>query len=57
MNPTKDQAVYGYGSITWKDRMEKYKKKHNEKLRVAVEDDGDGDGQSEDHIPGLPKYV
>ena len=57
MNPTKDQAVYGYGSITWKDRMEKYKKKHNEKLRVAVEDDGDGGGQSEDHIPGLPKYV
>ncbi|KAJ8557370.1 hypothetical protein K7X08_002995 [Anisodus acutangulus] len=31
MVPQKDVALYGYGSVAWKDRMEDWKKKQNEK--------------------------
>ncbi|CAE6093284.1 unnamed protein product [Arabidopsis arenosa] len=46
MVPQKDLAVYGYGSVAWKDRMEEWKRKQNEKYQV-VKHDGDsslGDG-------------
>ncbi|XLS86009.1 hypothetical protein HN51_036175 [Arachis hypogaea] len=36
MDPKKDLAFYGYGSVAWKERMEEWKKKHNEKLEVAL---------------------
>ncbi|KAF7821973.1 cellulose synthase A catalytic subunit 2 [UDP-forming]-like isoform X1 [Senna tora] len=32
MDPKKDLAVYGYGSVTWKERMEEWRKKQIEKL-------------------------
>lgn len=35
MVPKKDIAVYGYGSVAWKDRMEEWKIKQNEKLQVV----------------------
>ncbi|KAM7253382.1 hypothetical protein ACFE04_026000 [Oxalis oulophora] len=47
MDPKKDLAVYGYGTVAWKERMEEWKKKQNEKLEVVkhqtgnVGDDGD----------------
>ncbi|XP_062148403.1 cellulose synthase A catalytic subunit 6 [UDP-forming] [Alnus glutinosa] len=43
MAPKKDIAVYGYGSVAWKDRMEDWKKRQNDKLQV-VKHQGDGDG-------------
>ena len=46
MVPQKDLAVYGYGSVAWKDRMEEWKRKQTEKFQV-VRHDGDstlGDG-------------
>ncbi|GFP80167.1 probable cellulose synthase a catalytic subunit 9 [UDP-forming] [Phtheirospermum japonicum] len=34
MDPKKDLAVYGYGTVAWKERMEEWKKKQSEKLQV-----------------------
>lgn len=54
MVPKKDIALYGYGSVAWKDRMEDWKKKQNDKLQVVKhqgDDDGGnsgGNGQDED---------
>nr|AIA61439.1 cellulose synthase [Boehmeria nivea] len=54
MDPKKDLAVYGYGSVAWKDRMEEWRKKQNEKLQVVKHEGGDGGGvDGED--PDLPK--
>ncbi|WJZ83638.1 hypothetical protein VitviT2T_003304 [Vitis vinifera] len=52
MDPSKDLAAYGYGSVAWKERMENWKQKQ-EKLQVMNENggkdwDNDGDG------PDLP---
>lgn len=56
MVPKKDISVYGYGSVAWKDRMEEWKKKQNDKLQV-VKHEGDGGcgnvGGKEDD-PDLP---
>ncbi|XP_073142642.1 cellulose synthase A catalytic subunit 6 [UDP-forming]-like [Henckelia pumila] len=46
MDPNKDLAVYGYGTIAWKERMEEWKKKQNDRLQM-VEHQGDD--------PDLPK--
>ncbi|KAL7128256.1 hypothetical protein ABFS83_14G303900 [Erythranthe nasuta] len=35
MDPKKDLAVYGYGTVAWKERMEEWKKKQNNKLQVV----------------------
>lgn len=35
MVPEKDLALYGYGSVAWKDRMEEWKKRQNAKLQVV----------------------
>ncbi|XP_040945838.1 cellulose synthase A catalytic subunit 6 [UDP-forming]-like [Gossypium hirsutum] len=43
MVPKKDIAVYGYGSVAWKDRMEEWKKRQNDKLQV-VKHEGGNDG-------------
>ncbi|KAM5577673.1 cellulose synthase A catalytic subunit 2 [UDP-forming]-like [Rosa sericea] len=43
MVPKKDISVYGYGSVAWKDRMEEWKKKQNDKLQV-VKHEGDNGG-------------
>ncbi|XP_013611243.1 PREDICTED: cellulose synthase A catalytic subunit 6 [UDP-forming]-like [Brassica oleracea var. oleracea] len=50
MVPQKDLAVYGYGSVAWKDRMEEWKRKQNEKLEV-VKHEGDPDFEDGDDIP------
>ncbi|KAM0971429.1 hypothetical protein ACFX13_019628 [Malus domestica] len=58
MVPKKDIAVYGYGSVAWKDRMEEWKKKQNEKLQVVkhegVSDGGNCGGNDELDDSDLP---
>ncbi|KAG2711664.1 hypothetical protein I3760_04G087300 [Carya illinoinensis] len=58
MVPKKDLAVYGYGSVAWKDRMEDWKKRQNDKLQV-VKHQGDNNGgfsggNELDDYPELP---
>ncbi|PKI70317.1 hypothetical protein CRG98_009283 [Punica granatum] len=43
MAPQKDIAVYGYGSVAWKARMDEWKKKNGDKLQV-VKHQGGSDG-------------
>ncbi|XP_022856087.1 cellulose synthase A catalytic subunit 2 [UDP-forming]-like [Olea europaea var. sylvestris] len=43
MVPEKDIALYGYGSVAWKDRMEEWKKRQSGKLQV-IKHQGDIDG-------------
>jgi cellulose synthase A len=52
MDPSKDLAAYGYGSVAWKERMESWKQKQD-KLQMMNDNSGkdwdyDGDG------PDLP---
>lgn len=56
MDPKKDLAVYGYGTVAWKERMEDWKKKQNDKLQVVKHGGkgGDNDGDELDD-PDLPK--
>lgn len=48
MVPKKNVAVYGYGSVAWKDRVAKWKKRQNEKLMVGhynqINDGEESDG-------------
>jgi len=55
LDPKKDSAVYGYGTVAWKERMEEWKKKQNERLQVVKHDRG-SDGQEPDDAD-LPTYV
>ncbi|KAH7520772.1 cellulose synthase A catalytic subunit 2 [UDP-forming] [Ziziphus jujuba] len=57
MVPKKDIAVYGYGSVAWKDRMEEWKKKQGDKLQVVKhqgENDGGNFGGNDLGDPDLP---
>ncbi|GFS37494.1 cellulose synthase 6 [Actinidia rufa] len=56
MDPKKDLAVYGYGTVAWKDRMDDWKRKQNDKLQV-VRHEGDSGNNSGDDLddPDLPK--
>lgn len=47
MDPKKDLAVYGYGTVAWKERMEEWKKKQNEKLQVIKHQGGNGGGNND----------
>ncbi|XP_057532055.1 cellulose synthase A catalytic subunit 5 [UDP-forming]-like [Amaranthus tricolor] len=56
MDPKKDLAVYGYGSVAWKDRMEDWKKRQGDKLQIIKHQGENGNydgGEPED--PDLPK--
>lgn len=59
MAPEKDITLYGYGSVAWKDKMEKWRKKQNEKLQVVkhhgASDGGDFGGDELDDSD-LPMY-
>lgn len=52
MDPKKDLAVYGYGSVAWKDRMEEWRKRQSDKLQVVKHQGGNGDDLDD---PDLPK--
>jgi len=55
MDPKKDLAVYGYGSVAWKHRMEEWKKRQNDKLQVVKHQGEDGGNYDEPEDPDLPK--
>ncbi|KAG4984077.1 hypothetical protein AAZX31_10G211800 [Glycine max] len=57
MDPKKDLAVYGYGSVAWKERMEEWKKRQNEKIEVVKHEGGNDGGKNGDELddPDLPK--
>ncbi|KAE8100408.1 hypothetical protein FH972_018308 [Carpinus fangiana] len=54
LDPKKDLAVYGYGTVAWKERMEEWKKKQNEKLQVVKHQGGDGGGNYDGDEPDDP---
>ena len=47
MVPEKDIALYGYGSVAWKDRMEDWKKRQNDKLQM-VKHEGENNSRNFD---------
>lgn len=57
MDPKKDLAIYGYGTVAWKERMEEWKKNQTEKLQVIKHQGGnnggnnDGDGADDPDLP------
>ncbi|XWS21794.1 hypothetical protein CRYUN_Cryun30bG0085400 [Craigia yunnanensis] len=51
MDPKKDLAVYGYGTVAWKERMEEWKKKQNEKLQVVKHEGNNGDEFEDPDLP------
>ncbi|WVY97562.1 hypothetical protein V8G54_029713 [Vigna mungo] len=59
MDPKKDLAVYGYGSVAWKERMEEWKKRQNEKTEVVKHEGGNDGGKNGDELddPDLPKKL
>ncbi|KAH7523339.1 hypothetical protein FEM48_Zijuj06G0000200 [Ziziphus jujuba var. spinosa] len=52
MDPSKDLAAYGYGSVAWKERMELWKQKQ-EKLMTKNENSGRG-WDNDGDCPDLP---
>ncbi|KAL5999440.1 putative cellulose synthase A catalytic subunit 3 [UDP-forming] [Asimina triloba] len=53
MDPSKDLAAYGYGSVAWKERMELWKQKQ-EKLQVVRSENGGKDWDGDGDGPDLP---
>lgn len=53
MDPSKDLAAYGYGSVAWSDRMEGWKKNQKQLQHDRSEGGGDWEGGDAD----LPLYV
>ncbi|XP_071741762.1 cellulose synthase A catalytic subunit 5 [UDP-forming]-like [Rutidosis leptorrhynchoides] len=43
MDPKKDLAVYGYGTVAWKDKMEEWRKRQADKLEI-IRHQGNGGG-------------
>ncbi|EPS71230.1 hypothetical protein M569_03522 [Genlisea aurea] len=58
MVPEKDIALYGYGSVAWKDRMEDWKKRQSEKLQMVKHQGSNipkGDlNEDDDYDPAMP---
>ncbi|KAE9601305.1 putative hexosyltransferase chromatin regulator PHD family [Lupinus albus] len=56
MVPKKDIAVYGYGSVAWKDRMEDWKKRQSGKLQVVKHEGDNNNGGLGDELddPDMP---
>jgi len=52
MDPSKDLAAYGYGSVAWKERMESWKQKQERMHQMRNEGGGNDDGDDAD----LPLY-
>ncbi|XAR73241.1 Cellulose synthase (UDP-forming) [Bertholletia excelsa] len=50
MVPEKDIAVYGYGSVAWKERMEEWKKRQADKFQVVKHQRGTSGGDFEDEL-------
>lgn len=55
MDPKKDLAVYGYGTVAWKDRMEEWRKRQSEMVKHEGHGVGHGHGDKDLDDPDLPK--
>lgn len=53
MDPSKDLAAYGYGSVAWKERMESWKQKQ-EKLQMMKNENGGKEWDNDGDGPDLP---
>ncbi|CAD5187209.1 probable cellulose synthase A catalytic subunit 5 [UDP-forming] [Musa acuminata AAA Group] len=53
MDPSKDLAAYGYGSVAWKERMENWKQKQ-EKMHMTRNDGGGRDWDNDGDESDLP---
>ncbi|KAK9286342.1 hypothetical protein L1049_014735 [Liquidambar formosana] len=53
MDPSKDLAAYGYGSVAWKERLENWKQKQ-ERLQVMRSENGGKDWDNDEDGPDLP---
>lgn len=53
MDPSKDLAAYGYGSVAWKERMESWKQKQD-KLQMMKNDNSGKDWDYDGDGPDLP---
>ncbi|KAG2693079.1 hypothetical protein I3760_08G081900 [Carya illinoinensis] len=53
MDPSKDLAAYGYGSIAWKERMESWKQKQD-KLQMMKKENSGKDWDPDGDDPDLP---
>lgn len=51
MDPSKDLAAYGYGSIAWKERMDNWKQKQ---LQVIKSENGGEDWDLDENEHDLP---
>ncbi|KAG8100176.1 hypothetical protein GUJ93_ZPchr0013g35695 [Zizania palustris] len=47
MDPSKDLAAYGYGSVAWKERMDGWKQKQERLQQLRSEGGGDWDGDGD----------
>ncbi|CAN1777833.1 Probable cellulose synthase A catalytic subunit 5 [UDP-forming] [Linum perenne] len=54
MDPSKDLAVYGYGSVAWKDRMELWRQEKLQLMKNQDNDLTDLNMTNDDHEPHLP---
>nr|GMD85150.1 cellulose synthase A catalytic subunit 2 [UDP-forming]-like [Ipomoea batatas] len=57
MDPKKDLAVYGYGTVAWKERMEEWKKKQGDKLQVVKHEGDKGGGKNGGDEPDDPDLL
>ncbi|OEL28933.1 hypothetical protein BAE44_0010049 [Dichanthelium oligosanthes] len=48
MDPSKDLAAYGYGSVAWKERMESWKQKQERMHQMRNDGGGNDDGDDAD---------
>lgn len=53
MDPSKDLAAYGYGSVAWKERMENWKQKQD-KTQMSRNENGGKDWNNDGDGPDLP---
>nr|AFI71895.1 cellulose synthase 6 [Paeonia lactiflora] len=53
MDPSKDLAAYGYGSVAWKERLESWKQKQ-ERLQLRKNENGGKDWDNDGDGPDLP---
>lgn len=56
LDPSKDLAAYGYGSVAWKERVENWKQKQ-EKLQSLNNDTGGKDWGYNIDAPDFPLSV
>lgn len=56
LDPSKDLAAYGYGSVAWKERVENWKQKQ-EKLQSLNNDTGGKDWGYNIDAPDFPLLV